>query len=77
MKTGDFDLLRAKKVVQKNLAGYTDNCGSQVRSGRRQSMPSSSIDSCARIKEIVPLVACGHTKRPRSNRFANRHKTSS
>ena len=58
------DLLRAKKVVQKNLAGYTDNCGSQVRSGRRQSMPSSSIDNCARVSDTVPLVACGHTKRP-------------
>ena len=67
----------AKKVVQKNLAGYTDNCGSHVRTGRRQSMPSSSIDSCARVSETVPLAACGHTKRPRSSRLANRHKTSS
>src|SRR5437588_11584443 len=55
-----------KKVVQKNLARYTDNCGSQVRSERRQSMPSNSIDNCARVSETVPLVACGHTKRPRS-----------
>ena len=68
--------VRAKKVVQKNLARYTDNCGSQVRSGRRQSMPSSNIDNCARVSETVPLVACGHTKRPRSNRFANRHNPS-
>src|SRR6266571_932015 len=67
-----YNLLRAKKVVQKNLARYTDNCGSQVRSGRRQSMPSSSIDNCARVSATVPLVACGHTKRPRSKRLANR-----
>ena len=45
-----------EKVVRKNLARYTDNCGSQVRSGRRQSMPSSSIDNCARVSETVPLA---------------------
>ena len=50
MNSRDFDPLRAKKVVQKNLAGYTDNCGSQVRSGRRQSMPSSNIDNWARVR---------------------------
>jgi hypothetical protein len=37
--------------------------GRQVRSGRRQSMPSSSIDSCASLSAtVVPLDACGHTK---------------
>jgi hypothetical protein len=61
-----------KKSCAKNLAGYTDSCGSHVRSGRRQSMPSSSIDNCARVSETVPPVACGHTKRPRSSRLANR-----
>ena len=35
-----------------------------VRSGRRQSMPSNSIASCAVVKETLPLVACGQTKRP-------------
>ena len=65
-----------KKSCAKNLAGYTDSCGSHVRSGRRQSMPSSSIDNCARVSETVPLVACGHTNRPRSSRFANKHNPS-
>src|ERR1035438_205943 len=46
-----------KKVVQKNLARYTASCGSHVRSGLRQSMPSSSIDNCARVNETVPLPA--------------------
>jgi hypothetical protein len=32
--------------------------------GARQSIPSNSIDNWARLREIVPLVACGHTKRP-------------
>ena len=32
----------------------------------RQSMPSSSIDSCAGVSDTAPLVACGQTKRPRS-----------
>jgi hypothetical protein len=50
--------------------------GSQVRSGRRQSMPSSSIDNCARVSETLPLVACGHTKRPRSRRLANKQSPS-
>ena len=36
-------------------------------------MPSHNIDSCARVNDTVPLVACGHTKRPRSRRFWNRH----
>ena len=47
-----------------------------MRSGRRQSMPSSSIDNCARVSDTVPLSACGQTKRPRSSRFANRHSPS-
>src|SRR6266498_3787242 len=71
-----FHLRSREKSCGKYLLGYTDNCGSQVRSGRRQSMPSSSIDNCARVRETVPLVACGHTKRPRSSRFANKHKPS-
>ena len=29
-------------------------------------MPSSSIESCARLSETTPRSACGHTKRPRS-----------
>ena len=43
---------------------------------RRQSIPSSSIDSCAALRLTVPCVACGHTKRPRSRRLANRHNPS-
>ncbi len=71
-----FIPVRAKKVVQRISLGYTDSCGSHVRSGRRQSIPSSSIDNCARVNETVPLAACGQTKRPRSNRFANKHNPS-
>jgi hypothetical protein len=39
-------------------------------------MPSKSIDNCARVNDTVPLVACGHTKRPRSNRFWKRQRPS-
>lgn len=39
-------------------------------------MGSSSIDNCARVSETVPLAACGRTKRPRSNRLANKHNPS-
>ena len=48
-------LLRAQERVQKHLVRSTDNCGSQVRSGRRLSMPSS-IDNCARVSATVPLA---------------------
>ena len=44
-----------------------------MRSGARQSIPSSSIDSCAGVTTILPPDADGHTKRPRSRRLANRH----
>ncbi len=55
---------------------YTANCGSHVRSGRRQSMPSSSIDNCARVRETLPSVACGQINFPLSKRFANKHSPS-
>lgn len=59
------------------LVTYTAICGVHVLSGLRQSMPSMSIDSCARVRETVPSFACGQMKCPRSNRFANRHRPSS
>jgi hypothetical protein len=46
---------------------YPVIAGCQVLSGLRQSIPSSSIESCARVKETLPLSACGHTNRPRSS----------
>lgn len=52
---------------------YKADVGFQVRSGRRQSMPSSSIDSCACVSATEPLLACGQMKRPRSSRLANKH----
>ena len=48
---------------------YTAMLGAAVRIGLRQSMPSSSIESCARLKQTTPLSACGQTKRPRSRRL--------
>ncbi len=50
--------------------------GSAVRRGALQSMPSSSIDNCARLRDTVPLLAWGHTKRPRSSRLASRQSPS-
>ena len=43
--------------------------GHAVRIGLRQSMPSSSIESCARLNETAPFSACGQMKRPRSRRL--------
>jgi hypothetical protein len=48
---------------------YTAMLGAAVRIGLRQSMPSSSIESCARLSETTPLSACGQTNRPRSRRL--------
>src|ERR1051326_9350979 len=47
---------------------YTATDGVLVRTGRRQSMPSSSMDSCARLNDTAPCSACGQMKRPRSRR---------
>jgi aminobenzoyl-glutamate utilization protein B len=58
------------------ISVYTASCGVCVRTGRRQSIPSSNIESCAGVNETVPLVACGQMNLPRSNLFANRHKPS-
>ena len=54
----------------------TATSGVHVRSTRRQSMPSRSIESCARLRCTVPLSAFGQMNRPRSRRLANRHKPS-
>jgi hypothetical protein len=55
---------------------YKADVGFQVRSGRRQSIPSRSIDSCACVNATEPLLACGQTKRPRSSRLASKHRPS-
>ncbi len=70
------------KKISKNFAQqettetYTASCGVCVRIGRRQSMPSSNIASCAGVSDTVPFVACGQINRPRSNRFAKRQSPS-
>lgn len=48
----------------------------RLSTGRRQSMPSSSIDNWARVSETVPPSAFGQMKRPRSRRFTNRQSPS-
>ena len=49
---------------------YPAISGRQVRAGMRQSMPSSSIESCAGVSDTTPSLACGQTKWPRSSRLA-------
>src|SRR5664279_2243314 len=65
-----------KKLCKSRRGTQIANCGSAVRTGRRQSMPSNSIDNCARVSETVPSVACGQMNRPRSRRLANRQSPS-
>ncbi len=62
------------RSVGSGAAVYKASVGRQVRSGLRQSMPSSSIESCAGVRWTFPQIACGQTKRPRSRRLANRHR---
>src|SRR5438874_1666716 len=68
--------MRCTQTCAKGIFAYTIARGSAVRSGRRQSMPSSSMANCARVSAIVPWSTFGQTNRPRSNRFANRHRPS-
>ena len=49
---------------------YPAISGRQLRAGMRQSMPSSSIESCAGVSETTPSLACGQMKCPRSSRLA-------
>jgi hypothetical protein len=41
-----------------------------LRAEGEETIPSISIDSWARLNDTLPLLACGHTKRPRSSRLA-------
>ena len=50
--------------------------GCQVRSGLGHSIPASSIDNSARLRDAFPLSACGHTNRPRSSLFEDRQRPS-
>ena len=52
---------------------YPALSGFQLRCGRRQSIPSSSIANCAGVRAILPSFVDGHTNRPFSRRFENRH----
>lgn len=58
------------------LSLHTASCGAAVRIGHLQSIPSSSIDSCARVSDTTPFRVRGQTNRPRSRRLANRHSPS-
>ena len=52
---------------------YPTLSGRHVLCGMRQSMPSSSMDSCAGVMLIFPSFAAGQTNRPFSRRFENKH----
>src|SRR5678816_1182538 len=72
------DHVSQRDLSRQPIAGlsYTAMRGCHVRSGWRQSIPSSSIESCAALSETLPLSACGQTKRPRSSRFVSMHMPS-
>ena len=66
-------LCNGRRNAVRRVPGQPASEGVQLRSGRRQSMPSSSIESCAGVRLTVPAPVIGHTNRPRSMRFENRH----
>jgi hypothetical protein len=45
--------MKIRKQFQEEIF-YTASDGAAVRIGLRQSMPSSSIESCARLSETTP-----------------------
>jgi hypothetical protein len=48
---------------------YPAACGCHVRTGIRQSIPSSNMPSCAGVSATLPSAGEGHTKRPFSSRL--------
>ena len=57
----------------RELADYPAARGRHVRSGARQSIPSSNMDNCAGVSATLPSLAEGQTNRPLSRRFMNMH----
>src|SRR5436190_7231273 len=72
MKNGQL----RSQIPEVLLVFYTNDSGDAVRTGRRQSMPSNSIDNCARLNETEPDSAFGQMNRPRSRRLAKRQRPS-
>jgi hypothetical protein len=52
------DSRRAKFFLAAGTCFQLASSGRQVRAGMRQSMPSSSIDSCAGVNDTAPSFAC-------------------
>jgi hypothetical protein len=52
--------------------GYTVACGRAVQAGMRQSIPSTSIESCAAVSETTPACVCGQTNLPFSSLLATK-----
>ncbi len=75
-KTNEKRKTSQKACRRKTFAAHTASCGACVRTGRRQSIPSSNIESCAGVSDTVPFAACRPDKSPRSNLFAKRHSPS-
>src|SRR3546814_10021927 len=53
---------------------YPASSGRQVRRGIRQSIPPTSIASCAGVTTTWPSAGDGHTNRPFSSRLENRQR---
>ena len=65
--------IQCQKNLRKPVTFYPARRGITVRSGRRQSIPSSSIESCADVRLTLPVFVIGQTNLPRSIRLENRH----
>jgi len=58
---------------RKSATFYPARSGAAVRSGQRQSMPSSSMESWADVRLTLPVFVNGQSNLPRSMRLENRH----
>ncbi len=76
ISSGKYKRGKSASILRNHDDHQTATSGLHVRSTLRQSMPSRSIDSCARLRCTVPLSAFGQMNRPRSRRLANKHKPS-
>ncbi len=57
----------ATSISLNRRSNHTTRAGGAVQAGRRQSIPSHSIASCAEVNRATPSAGDGHGKRPFSS----------
>src|SRR5262249_36337235 len=68
------DLITRRRAPESKRRAYPALRGGHVRTRIRESLPSHSRPRRARVSTTLPSAGRGHTNRPFSSRFANRHR---